>query len=531
VLVLAIVAAAAPVLAARTSVRPSDVGRADVDRFVSRYLRHTGLPGAAVAIVHKGRVERAAGYGRGGAGRPVTADSPMPIASLSKSMTALAVLQLVDAGRVDLDTPARAYLPEFHTADPRGDRITVRHLLAHMSGLADTTYNPMDARPRSLREAVALLRTARLAGDPGTRWRYHNPNYQVAARLVEVVSGEPFNDYLRRHVFEPLGMTGTHGSDDPRGISGSVPAYGLSIRLPEPDWFIAGAGGVVSTAADLARWLLLHTSGAPPVVSARALALAHAPAAPSGRYGLGWSVSDPAAGPVRIGHTGALFTTTAYQVVVPATGWGVAVLAARGMSLAGNDAESLGRALLALVTGGRPRIPARVPPVDLGTGALTVLVLVLGIAGLRHAGGWARRRAGRPLWTVALRLVPLVAVAAVPTFLPSVALWGSGRAVTLTQLAYLAPAVLLGCGVAATVAAAVAAARGAGHAGTAPGSLTGVVPSAGGLRPARAGSSPRLARPDADGQRGQARTDGDRRHRQQVQAHRDGDEAGQHQHG
>jgi hypothetical protein len=235
----------------------------------------------------------------------------------------------------------------------------------------------------------------------------------------------------------------------------------LSIPAPEPDWFLAGSGGVVSTAADLARWLLLHTSGTPPapVVSADALALAHAPAAPSGRYGLGWSISGTAAGPVRIGHTGALFTATAYQVVVPATGWGVAVLATRGMSLAGNDAESLGRSVLALVTGGRPRIPARVSSVDLGAGALTVLALVLGVVGLRHAGRWARRWTGRPVWTVALRLAPLVAVAAVPLLLPPVAVWASGRAVTLTQLAYLAPPVVLGCGLAAGLAVAVAAAR------------------------------------------------------------------------
>jgi hypothetical protein len=128
-------------------------------------------------------------------------------------------------------------------------------------------------------------------------------------------------------------------------------------------------------------------------------------------------------------------------------------------AVAGNDAESLGRAVLALVTGGRPRIPARVPPVDLVAGALTVLALGLGIAGLRRAGPWARRRAGRPLWTIGLRLAPLGVVAAVPAFLPSVALWASGRAVTLTQLAYLAPAVVLGCGLAAAVSVAVAAGR------------------------------------------------------------------------
>lgn len=118
----------------------------------------------------------------------MTDTTPVPIASLSKSFTALAVMQLVDDGRVDLDVPVVRYLPEFMMADPRSTRITVRQLLGHTSGMADASFPEKSLpAPSSLQESVAGLREASLSADPGTKFQYHNPNYWVAARLVEVV--------------------------------------------------------------------------------------------------------------------------------------------------------------------------------------------------------------------------------------------------------------------------------------------------------------------------------------------------------
>ncbi len=122
-------------LATPASAAPAREG---IDDYVRAYLDHTGLPGAAVAVTHGADVVRVAGYGHDSAGAPITASTRLPIASLSKSMTAFAVLQLVDAGRVGLDQPVTRYLPEFRLADPRGARITVRMLLDQTSGMADS---------------------------------------------------------------------------------------------------------------------------------------------------------------------------------------------------------------------------------------------------------------------------------------------------------------------------------------------------------------------------------------------------------
>lgn len=214
-------------------------GRSDtaaVERFVTAQLRRTGLPGVSVAITRDDQVLHTGGYGHDSAGAPVTARTPMRVASLSKSFTALAVMRLVEAGQVSLDNPVRSYLDDFRLADRRGAGITVRQLLNQTSGLTDAEF-PESRRPRpprSLQEAVAQMHVAHLDHDPGTRWQYHNPNYHVVARLVEVVSGEQFATYLRRHVLDPLGMTTTTIVDDTRQ---AVPGRAVSAL-----WTVPGSG-------------------------------------------------------------------------------------------------------------------------------------------------------------------------------------------------------------------------------------------------------------------------------------------------
>ncbi|WP_249026765.1 serine hydrolase domain-containing protein, partial [Amycolatopsis pretoriensis] len=96
---------------------------------------------------------------------------------------------------------------------------------------------------------------APLASEPGTQFHYHNPNYEVAARIVEVVAGQPFAQYLKTRLFAPLGMSASSSVDAPPGTAGYVRAFGFEVPVSEPDWFTGGSHGVLSTAEDLAKWL------------------------------------------------------------------------------------------------------------------------------------------------------------------------------------------------------------------------------------------------------------------------------------
>lgn len=186
-----VVGAARPLLV--PVAQSTDLDLRAVDRCVDAHLERVGLPGAVIVITRGNEPLYVHGYGHDSRGNPMTDTTPVPIASLSKSFTALAVMQLVDDGRVDLDVPVVRYLPEFMMADPRSTRITVRQLLDHTSGMADASFPEKSLpAPSSLQESVASLREASLSADPGTKFQYHNPNYWVAARLVEVVSGERF---------------------------------------------------------------------------------------------------------------------------------------------------------------------------------------------------------------------------------------------------------------------------------------------------------------------------------------------------
>src|SRR5690606_25477704 len=158
-----------------------------IEAAVSTYLERNGAPGAVVAITDGPDVVLLRGFGETSEGEPMTPETGVPVASLSKSFTALAVMQLVAEGRVDLDQPVVRYLDEFRLADPRGAASTVRQLLEHRGGMSDVSFRERSVRPvpRCLEEAVGALRTATLASDPGERRSYHNPSYWVAARLVE----------------------------------------------------------------------------------------------------------------------------------------------------------------------------------------------------------------------------------------------------------------------------------------------------------------------------------------------------------
>ncbi|MEV7097148.1 serine hydrolase domain-containing protein [Amycolatopsis sp. NPDC051045] len=415
----------------------------DVDGYVRAYLDHTGLPGAAVAVTHGADVVRVDGYGHDAAGTPVTASTRLPVASVSKSMTAFAVLQLAEAGRLGLDEPVRRYLPDFRLADPRGARITVRMLLDQTSGMADSAFPDLTLpQPHTLAEAVARLRDAGLADEPGARYHYHNPNYEVAARIVEVVAGQPFDGYLRTRLFAPLGMASSTTVDEPPAdlSPGYVRAFGFEIPVTEPDWFTGGSHGVLTTAGDMARWLIAQRDGGG-VLSPSSVTLAHTPA-PGRDYALGWR-----AGPSgQLSHTGEWFTHTAAQILLP-DGYGIAVMATTGLAL-DNDAETLARGLATLVQGGSPELalPAGVVA-DRVLAGLILLSVLLAALGVVRARRWAARRTS--WWRAGLRLLPCLVPPLVLVFLPELMSFVfAGRQGTFGQILYVWPGVVAWLGLA-----------------------------------------------------------------------------------
>ncbi|MFD7307120.1 serine hydrolase domain-containing protein [Promicromonospora sp. NPDC059942] len=412
-----------------------------IDTYLADLAEASGVPGLSAVVTHDDQVVHAAGYGHDADGSPVTADTPMRIASVTKSFTATAVVILAEDGKIDLDGSVTDQLPELRMADPRVDEITVRQLLDQTSGLADTSVDVADlAEATSRSDYVARLHDDALAADPGTTYAYCNVNFDLAARLVEVASGQDFGDFLAERVFGPLGMTGSATRDDVvRPADGYNSLFGWWVRRPEPRWFDdTGSAGVITSAADLGPWLISQTGHGRQLVSAAGLDAMHTPSA-VGDYGLGWHTEDDGTR----WHSGFVMTYRAVEWIDPATGYGVAVLT-NGAGLTDVTRTALD-GLVALTRGEDPEPPAGSRTLDLGLAALLLASGALGVVGVRHAPRWAARRAGRARWATALRLVWLALPAVVLAFLPALASFlTGGRTFPWPSLLYFGlPAVLM----------------------------------------------------------------------------------------
>jgi CubicO group peptidase (beta-lactamase class C family) len=455
------------VTAARASTVASqtgDLSASVIDEYMRDYVERTRLPGALVAVTKGDQVVHVAGYGHTADDETITKATPMPLASVSKSFTALAVLRLADQHKISLDAPVRTYLPEFTMVDPRAAKITVRQLLQQTSGMSDLSFPDLTLpAPDTLKDAVAMLRTAPLATEPGAHMAYHNPNYAVAARLVEVVAGVPFADYMAAAVFRPLGMTSTTTVNTTRDLPGEgagyIRAYGRLIERSHPKWFVNGSFGVVSTADDLAKWLITQ-NGAGGVLPKKTLRTAQTASGVAGStYGMGWVVSKTTGGAPRLQHTGWLLTHNSAQTLLPAGRYGIAVVANTGM-ISGDDALIITNGLIDIIEG---RSGAGAAPftmtADLWLAGLTVLNLGLGLLGICRARRWARRRVGQAAWRPLVRLVPYALPIVFFFGLADLMVFVMHRTGTLEQITYVWLALYVWAATAALAAATVIVSR------------------------------------------------------------------------
>ncbi|MFG1948662.1 serine hydrolase domain-containing protein [Nonomuraea sp. NPDC048826] len=424
--------------AAPASASPAELESAAVDAYLTRAWESTALPGMSVVVTYQGKVVHAAGYGRDAAGRPVTERTPMRVASLSKSFTAMAVMTLVEEGKLALDEPVVNRLPDFRMADPRAEEITVRQLLNQTSGISDATVDlgAAESAP-SLAGYVAELGSGKLAADPGTRWAYSNANYETAARLVEVAGGRRFGDYLKERVFEPLGMSGSAAGDPAvRPADGFNSLFGVWMARSELRDFPygGGAGGVVTNAADMGKWLISQTGRGRQLVGAESLAAMHAPSEVHD-YGMGWG-KQSVNGADMLVHAGNLFTYTAVEAIDPETGYGFAVMTnSAGLY---DDTYDVLTGLVAMSQGDTPRVPGGDRQlIEVILGLVVLAAAGLGVLGVRRAGPWAARRAGRSGRRVALRLVPVLLPTVLLALYPAtISFLMNGRTITWEQLTY-----------------------------------------------------------------------------------------------
>jgi CubicO group peptidase (beta-lactamase class C family) len=326
-----------------------------IDAYLADYARSTPVPGFSAVVVADGRIAFAKGYGveRLGAAKPMSAASSSAVGSLTKSFTALAVMQLVEQGKVDLDAPVVAYLPWFRTMDvAESAAITVRMLLANSSGLpSDTTGAWLDTLaddPGALERGVRALAGASLQRRGGAAFEYSNMGFNVAGAIVERVSGLPYAEYLQRFIFDPLGMSRSTTSLARFDALGVLHGHfaGIDRATPAGPSFVPGmlaAGSELRCSAeDLGRYLGALLNGGTwqgrRVASALSIEQLWTPASsfqyPSSRlapeertwsYGMGWFIST-VEGRTLVHHGGNRLTMSSYAVIDPRRKTAAAIL-------------------------------------------------------------------------------------------------------------------------------------------------------------------------------------------------------------
>jgi CubicO group peptidase (beta-lactamase class C family) len=234
----------------------------DLNAYIRAQMARWAVPGAVVAVLRDGEREtRAYGVVSLETGYPIRTDTLLPIGSIAKVYTAALVMTLVDEGNLDLDTPVAAYLPDLTLADERArDAITLRQLLSHQSGLFGDYYDNFGMGDDALARCVATFSSLRQLSVPGELWAYCSSGFMLAGRVVEVVTGTPFEAVMRERVFKPLGLD--HSFFFAHEAIVYPTAVGHSLKTPGGDEHevcreyllsrnVAPAGGVISDAGDL----------------------------------------------------------------------------------------------------------------------------------------------------------------------------------------------------------------------------------------------------------------------------------------
>ena len=333
-----------------------------LESFVFNKLSSTGLPGLSIALVKVNEIVYARGFGQRDvtAGFPATPDTLYSIGSVTKSFTVLAILQLAEAGRLNLDDDISRHVPYF--IRPNGQTICIKHLLSHTTGIPALAYAEAILRHASGVGGKALaiagpediMTFASDAKDwvetsPGERWFYFNEGYAMLGQIIEQVSGQSYNDYIKEHILDPLGMSRSFFSKADVDATDDV-AIPYTVRAnqdPQPGRYlyrsIRSEGGLISSVLDLSKTIMMYLEGGKGIISENMLkemleARVSLPwqsnprlfgkdelPQPVAHYAYGLMREDFFGEPL-IGHGGSVGVATAHLFFMPESRAGVALL-------------------------------------------------------------------------------------------------------------------------------------------------------------------------------------------------------------
>jgi CubicO group peptidase (beta-lactamase class C family) len=420
-----------------------------IESYLEGQMRRLKIPGCALAIVDGDRIVHQRGYGlaRPGGEAP-TPQTPFVLGSTTKSITALAIMQLVEADKVELDAPVRRYLPWFRVADSDASvQMTVRHLLNQTSGLPGipgmVNLSNLDCDPDAAERQARALSTLKLSNPVGAKFEYSNLNYNLLGLIIEAACGETYQDYIQRHIFAPLEMSRSYSLLAEAKANGLAVGHRYWFAQPIPEYDLPlprgsmASGQLISCAEDMAQYLIAHLNGGgykgKQLLSSAGMDELHRGVAEQrlmgkliASYGMGWFATTVDQVEV-VSHGGNVPDFSSYIAILPEQKKGVVLLLNSDHYGLPVILPEVGDGLAALLAGLQP------PPIQLGfipwlMRALPLIPL-LQIVGVFNTLSMIRRwnQAGSPrprgkrLWLqhILLPLIPNMSLAALRAALHS----------------------------------------------------------------------------------------------------------------
>ncbi len=331
-----------------------------IDAYMAERMHTLKIPGAALAIVQGDQIEYSKGYGiADSTERAITTQTPFMLASLSKSFTALAIMQLAEDNKLELDATVQKYLSWFQIADKKASsEITVRQLLYQTSGFSEIDGRKLvldsNMAADALITSMKQLTTTKLVSVPGAAYQYSNINYGLLGAIVEAVSGKSYETYVEQNIFAPLDMKHSYTSLSSARAGGMArgyyPFFGIPIiydNLLPYSRAMTSWGGLFSSAEDMAHYLIAQLNDGrykdAVILSPEGMAVLHDPGIELDKwygYAMGWYVGpdfdlpsrepmDKLSGytiPVEIYHQGSYISFRTVVLMIPQQKVGVIVL-------------------------------------------------------------------------------------------------------------------------------------------------------------------------------------------------------------
>lgn len=300
--------------------------------FVREQMQIDGIPGLSIGFAKDDFIwAKGFGYADLENKTPATATSAYRLASVTKTMTAVAVLQLVEKGKLELDAEVQKYVPYF----PRKRwPVTVRQLLGHLGGISHYRNYEVEGRikeHKDAREAIAIFENFDLVAEPGTKFNYSSYGYNLLGAVIEGAAKQAYGDYMRENIWQPLAMNDTRLDDPDELIPNRVRGYRLIDGEVKNSEFVDvssrfAAGGTRSTVVDLLKFA--QGLNAHQVLSPQSIELMYTSLATTdGRltdYGLGWQV-QPINGRFHVSHSGGQPETRTLLVIFPNENFAIAL--------------------------------------------------------------------------------------------------------------------------------------------------------------------------------------------------------------